>query len=55
MQTVLALTPVFPSATAIPERVDLEVRKNPATGWTGSVSLLLDARSGLFAESGADG
>jgi hypothetical protein len=31
--------------------VQLEVRKNMATGWTGSILLLLDRRSGLFAES----
>jgi hypothetical protein len=33
------------------ERVELEVLKNTATGWTGSVQLLLDPGSGLFAET----
>ena len=33
-------------------RVDLEVRKNLATGWTGTIPLLLDQSSGLFAEAG---
>jgi hypothetical protein len=33
------------------ERVELEVLKNTATGWTGSVPLLLDPASGLFAET----
>jgi hypothetical protein len=56
VRTVLSLTPILPSSvTATPERVDLEVRKNATTGWTGDLSLLLDARSGLFAESRADG
>ncbi len=32
-------------------RVELEVRKNAATGWIGSVQLLLDPASGLFAEA----
>ena len=54
-QTVLTLKPVYPSTAATPERVDLEVRKNAATGWTGTVPLLLDPWSGLFAESGAGG
>jgi hypothetical protein len=53
VQTVVSLTPILPLATATPERVDLEVRKNAATGWTGILSLLLDPWSGLFAESGA--
>jgi len=55
VQTVLALMPVLPSTTATSERVDLEVRKNAATGWTGTVPLLLDPWSGLFAEPGAGG
>ena len=32
-------------------RVELEVLKNTATGWIGSVPLLLDPASGLFAET----
>jgi hypothetical protein len=55
VRTVLALMPIFPSVGATSERVDLEVRKNEATGWTGTVPLLLDPWSGLFAESGGDG
>ncbi len=55
VQTVLTLTPVLPSVVGAPERVDLEVRRNTATGWTGTVSLLLDPRSGLFAEPTAGG
>jgi hypothetical protein len=51
VQTVLALAPIFRTVAAAPEHVDLEVRKNAATGWTGTVSLLLDPSSGLFAES----
>ena len=54
VQTVLTLMPVFASVAAPPERVDLEVQKNAATGWTGTVPLLLDPWSGLFAESGED-
>lgn len=34
-------------------RVDLEIRKNLATGWTGVMPLLLDPLSGLFAEAQA--
>ena len=55
VQTVLTLKPVCRSTAAAPERVDLEVRKNAATGWMGTVSLLLDPWSGLFAESGSGG
>ena len=55
VQTVLTLMPVFASVAAPPERVDLEVQKNAATGWTGTVPLLLDPWSGLFAESGEHG
>ena len=44
--------PGAPSASEIPDQVELEVRKNMATGWTGSIPLLLDRRSGLFAEPG---
>jgi len=32
------------------DRVDLEVRANTPTGWTGTLPLLLDRRSGLFAQ-----
>jgi hypothetical protein len=52
-QTVLTLAPAFPSSAAGPGRVDVEIRKNQATGWTGSVTLLLDPWSGLFAELGS--
>ena len=48
MRTVIALAP---DAGAGSGRVDLEVRKNLATGWTGTVPLLLDPLSGLFAEA----
>ncbi len=51
VQTVLTLMPVFPPVAASPERVDLEMLKNAATGWAGIVPLLLDPWSGLFAES----
>jgi hypothetical protein len=52
VRTVLLLTQGAPSAPEAPDQVELEVRKNMATGWTGAVSLLLDRRSGLFAEPG---
>jgi hypothetical protein len=48
VRTVIALAP---DAGAGSGRVDLEVRKNLATGWTGTVPLLLDPLSGLFAEA----
>lgn len=51
VRTVLMLTQDTPSALDAPDQVQLEVRKNMATGWTGSILLLLDRRSGLFAES----
>ena len=46
--------PAGPSAPVALEWVELEVRKNRATGWTGSLSLLLDPSSGLLAECGVD-
>jgi hypothetical protein len=52
VQTVLILTPALPSAAGVAERVDVEIQKNKATGWTGSLSLVLDPSSGLFAEAG---
>jgi hypothetical protein len=55
VQTVLALMPSIPSTATSSERVDLQLRKNAATGWTGTVPLLLDPWSGLFAESAAGG
>lgn len=42
--------PDAPSGSEAPDQVGLEVRKNMATGWIGSIPLLLDRRSGLFAE-----
>jgi AAA domain len=59
-RTVLVLTPGGSSpggsaASDTPEQVELEVRKNMITGWTGTVPLLLDRRSGLFAEPEARG
>ena len=47
-QTALALVPVSASTDEALERVDLELRTNARTGWTGTLPLLLDRRSGLF-------
>ncbi|MFH0916927.1 MAG: hypothetical protein V1912_10860, partial [bacterium] len=47
-QTTLALASVSASADDAFERVDLELRTNARTGWTGTLPLLLDRRSGLF-------
>ncbi len=55
VQTVLTLMPVFLSADGSPERLEMEVRKNAATRWTGRATLLLDPWSGLFAEAAAGG
>jgi hypothetical protein len=55
VRTVLTLTPVVAPTGAVTERVDVEVRKNTATGWTGGLSLLLDPQSGLLAETTAAG
>jgi hypothetical protein len=51
LQSVLVLHPIAPSSSELPRRVDLEVRHNATTGWTGTVPVLLDPSSGLFAES----
>jgi hypothetical protein len=55
VRTVLTLTPAFAPPGAATERVEVEVRKNAATGWTGGLSLLLDPGSGLLAEATAAG
>lgn len=47
-QTTLALVSVSASANDAFGRVDLELRTNARTGWTGTLPLLLDRRSGLF-------
>jgi hypothetical protein len=47
-QTTLNVVPVSPSAKDALVRVDLELRTNASTGWTGTLPLLLDRRSGLF-------
>jgi hypothetical protein len=47
-QTTLNVVPVSASATDALVRVDLELRTNAGTGWTGTLPLLLDRRSGLF-------
>ena len=57
VRTVVALTQVsVGSGQQLPGggggRVNLEVMKNSTTGWTGTVPLLLDPSSGLFAEAG---
>jgi hypothetical protein len=49
VQTTLALVSVSASADDDFGRVDLEIRTNARTGWTGTLPLLLDRRSGLFA------
>jgi hypothetical protein len=49
-RTVILLTRLPSSEEKPSERVDLEVRRNPSTGRTGRIPLLLDHRSGLFAE-----
>jgi hypothetical protein len=53
VRTVVALTPVSAGTNGGSGRVNLEVMKNSATGWTGTVQLLLDPSSGLFAEAAA--
>ena len=55
VRTVVALMPVVGGPGGSNGRVDLEVRKNSATGWTGTVPLLLDPSSGLFAEAAPAG
>jgi hypothetical protein len=55
VRTVVALTPVVGGPGGGNGRVDLDVRKNSATGWTGTVPLLLDPSSGLFAEAAPAG
>jgi hypothetical protein len=47
-QTALALVSVSASAGDTFGRVDLELRANARTGWTGTLPLLLDRGSGLF-------
>jgi hypothetical protein len=47
-QTTLALVSVSASASDTFGRVDLELRANARTGWTGTLPLLLDRSSGLF-------
>ena len=48
IQAVLALVPAPASATGALERVDLELRTNARTGWTGTLPLLRSRCSGLF-------
>ena len=50
--SVLVLTPVSTTPDGTYGRVDLQVRANARTGWTGTVPLVLDRRSGLFAQAG---
>ncbi len=47
-QTTLALVSVSASANDVFGHVDLEVRTNARTGWTGTLPLVLDRRAGLF-------
>jgi hypothetical protein len=49
-QTTLALVSVSAFADEAFGRVDLELRTNARTGWTGTLPLLLDRRSGLFTD-----
>jgi len=53
VQTVMALVPAS-AGDGVSERVDLEIRENAATGWTGRVPLLQDPYSGLFADADPD-
>lgn len=46
--TTLALVSVWASANDAFGRVDLELRTNARTGWTGTLPLLLDRRAGVF-------
>jgi hypothetical protein len=56
IQSFLTLRDGSPGvASAGTGRVDAEILRNEATGWTGSVGLLLDPSSGLFAEVAAAG
>jgi hypothetical protein len=49
-QTTLALVSVSAFADEAFGRVDLELRTNARTGWTGTLPLLLDRHSGLFTD-----
>jgi hypothetical protein len=53
IQAVLALAPASASATDALARVDLELRTNALTGWTGTLPLLRDRCSGLFTHPSA--
>ena len=55
VRTVIALSPVAAGPGGVSGHVDLEVRRNSATGWTGAVPLLLDPLSGFFAEAAPAG
>ena len=49
VQAVVALVPASTSPVDALERVDLQLLTNARTGWTGTLPLLLDRRSGFFA------
>jgi len=51
VRTVLVLTSVSRSPDEALERIDLDLQTRPAVGPTETLSLLLDHRSGLFAET----
>jgi hypothetical protein len=50
VQSVLIMEPVPASAGDVHERVNLQVRTNSPSGWTGTMPLLFDRHSGLFAQ-----
>ena len=50
VQTIVVLESVSAFAGDAVERVDLELRTNARTGWTGTLPLLLDRRAGLFTD-----
>jgi hypothetical protein len=53
-RTIMSLKPLAAAPGSAGGRVDLAVEKNAATGWTGTVPLLLDHFSGLFTEAAAN-
>jgi hypothetical protein len=50
VQTIVVLESVSAFAGDAVGRVDLELRTNARTGWTGTLPLLLDHRAGLFTD-----
>ena len=54
VQTIAVLESVSGFAGDAAERVDLDLRTNARTGWTGTLPLLLDRGTGLFTDASPD-